>query len=167
MSEPSSAAPQSRNPGYACGCAQLGKVILARIFSPHFSSLVYCAAAIIRPGRVTLGRPPRRTVKVRLRWPRSQALPGRPLPRLTTTSDEKFGLDDSPVDSSAEVSAFYPSSDDQKTFTVQSASAVRFWAEVAVSLKVVLVAIDRVIDPFAGRPEAITTPVLRLLRETV
>ncbi len=41
--------------------------------SPHFSSLVYCAAAIIRPGCVTLGRPPRRTVKVRLRWPRSQA----------------------------------------------------------------------------------------------
>ena len=60
--------------------------------NPDFSSLVYCAAAIIRPGCVTLGRPPRRTVKVRLRWPRSQALPGRPLQRLATTSDEKSGL---------------------------------------------------------------------------
>ena len=35
--------------------------------SPHFSSLVYCDAAIIRPGCVMLGRPPRRTVQVRLR----------------------------------------------------------------------------------------------------
>ena len=60
--------------------------------SPHFSSLVYCVAAIIHPGCVSLGRPPRRTVKVRLRRPRSQALPGRPLQRLATTSDEKFGL---------------------------------------------------------------------------
>jgi len=65
---------------------------LKREFNPHFSSLVYCAAAIIRPGCVALGRPPRRTVKVRLRRPRPQALPGRPLRRLATTSDEKSGL---------------------------------------------------------------------------
>ena len=60
--------------------------------NPHFSSLVYCVAAIIRPGCVTLRRPPRRTARVRLRGPRSQALPGRPLRRLATTSDEKSGL---------------------------------------------------------------------------
>ncbi len=60
--------------------------------SPHFSSLVYCVAANIRPGCVTLSRPPRRTARVRLRGPRSQALPGRPLRRLATTSDEKSGL---------------------------------------------------------------------------
>ena len=60
--------------------------------SPHFSSLVCCAAAIIRPGCVTLRRPPRRTARVRLRGPRSQALPGRPFRRLATTSDEKCGL---------------------------------------------------------------------------
>ncbi len=60
--------------------------------NPHFSSLVYCGPAIIRPGCVSLGRPSRRTVKVRLRWARSQALPGRPLWRLATTSDEKCGL---------------------------------------------------------------------------
>ena len=35
---------------------------------------------------------PRCTVKVRLRRPWSQALPGRPLRRLATTSDEKSGL---------------------------------------------------------------------------
>ena len=40
-----------------------------------------------------LGRPPRRTARVRLRRPRSQALPGRPLRRLATTSDEKSGLE--------------------------------------------------------------------------
>ncbi len=60
--------------------------------SPDFSSLVYCVAANVRPGCVTLGRPPRRTARVRLRGPRSQALPGRPLRRLATTSDEKSGL---------------------------------------------------------------------------
>ena len=61
--------------------------------NPHFSSLVCCAAAIIRPGCVTLRRPPRRTARVRLRGPRSQALPGRPFRRLATTSDEKCGLE--------------------------------------------------------------------------
>ncbi len=60
--------------------------------NPHFSSPVYYVAAIIRPGCVSLGRPPRRTVQVRLRRPRSQALPGRPLRRLATTGDEKCGL---------------------------------------------------------------------------
>ena len=60
--------------------------------NPHFSSPVYYVAAIIRPGCVSLGRPPRRTVQVRLRRPRSQALPGRHLRRLTTTGDEKCGL---------------------------------------------------------------------------
>ena len=35
--------------------------------NPHFSSLVYCVAANIRPGCVTLCRPPRRTARVRLR----------------------------------------------------------------------------------------------------
>ena len=64
----------------------------ATSLNPHFSSLVYCVAAIIRPGCVMLGRPPRRTVKVRLRRPRSQALPGRRLRRLATTTDEKSGL---------------------------------------------------------------------------
>ena len=54
--------------------------------------LVDCVAANIRPGFVTLGRPLRRTARVRLRGPRSQALPGRPLRRLATTSDEKSGL---------------------------------------------------------------------------
>ena len=39
-----------------------------------------------------LGRPPRRTARVRLRRPRSQALPGRRLRRLATTVDEKSGL---------------------------------------------------------------------------
>ena len=75
----------------SCNCDPLdpAQTVLS---SPDFSSLVYCAAAIIRPGCVTLGRPPRRTVKVRLRRPRSQALPGRPLQRLATTSDEKSGL---------------------------------------------------------------------------
>ena len=68
------------------------------VLSPHFSPLVYCVAANIRPGCVTLCRPPRRTARVRLRGPRSQALPGRLLRRLATTSDEKSGLvqDDAP-----------------------------------------------------------------------
>ena len=66
--------------------------------SPHFSSLVYCVAANIRPGFVTLCRPPRRTARVRLRGPRSQALPGRLLRRLATTSDEKSGLAPPPAE---------------------------------------------------------------------
>ena len=65
-----------------------GSNLLAMVSNPHFSSLVCCVAAIIRPGC----RPPRRTARVRLRGPRSQALPGRPLRRLATTSDEKSGL---------------------------------------------------------------------------
>ena len=60
--------------------------------NPDFSSLVDCVAANIRPGCVTLCRPPRRAARVRLRGPRSQALPGWPLRRLATTSDEKSGL---------------------------------------------------------------------------
>jgi len=60
--------------------------------SPHFSSPVYYGAAIIRPGCVSLGRPHRRNVKVRLRWPRSQALPGRRLGRLATTGGEESRL---------------------------------------------------------------------------
>ncbi len=68
-------------------------VARSRALSPHFSSLVYYVAAIIRPGCVLLRRPPRRTARVRLRGPRSQALPGRPLRRLATTSDEKSGLE--------------------------------------------------------------------------
>ena len=74
--------------------AQLAFVPVRQITrtNPHFSSLVYCVAANIRPGCVTLGRPPRRTARLRLRGPRSQALPGRPLRRLATTSDEKSGL---------------------------------------------------------------------------
>ena len=63
-----------------------------RVIEYRLSSLVYYVAAIIRPGCVSLRRPPRRTARVRLRGPRSQALPGRPLRRLATTSGEKSGL---------------------------------------------------------------------------
>ena len=69
----------------------LGGDMLAGVLSPHSSSRVYCGAAIIRPGCVTLCRPSRRTVQVRLRGPRSQALPGPPFRRLATTTDEKCG----------------------------------------------------------------------------
>jgi hypothetical protein len=61
-------------------------------FNPHFSRVSYCDGESIRSDCVTLRRPPRRTVQVRLRRPRSQALSERRLHRLVTKILEKCGL---------------------------------------------------------------------------
>ena len=75
---------KSTNPSHSAAVAES---------SPHFSHPVCCEAAIIRPDCVMLRRPPRRTVKVRLRGPRSQALSGRRFRPLATTGYEKCGLE--------------------------------------------------------------------------
>ncbi len=63
--------------------------------NPHLSLLLYRVAANIRPGCAKLCGPPRRLSEydcgARHEWYQSQALPGRPLWRLATTSDEKCG----------------------------------------------------------------------------
>ena len=63
---------------------RLAAAVLARII--HKFSTAACR--ISRPDCVTLGRPPRRTARVRLRGPRSQALSERAFPRFATKTYE-------------------------------------------------------------------------------